>query len=52
MEARGRPRRVEENEGGRIFNTPKLPTGIYENLPAILRDSAELFQDDIEKDVF
>jgi hypothetical protein len=36
----------------RIFNTPQLPAGIYENLPGILRESTDLFQDAIEKDVF
>ena len=37
---------------GRVFNTPQLPVVVYENLPSILRDSAGLFQDSIEKDVF
>ncbi len=35
-----------------IFNTPQLPPEIYSNLPEILRDSADLFQDSVEKDVF
>jgi hypothetical protein len=35
-----------------IFNTPKLPPEIYSNLPEILRESADLFQDSVEKDVF
>jgi hypothetical protein len=35
-----------------VFNTPQLPAGIYENLPLILRESAGLFRDAIEKDVF
>jgi len=53
MEARGRKvGKIEANDEGRIFNTPQLPEGIYENLPAILRESADLFQDAIEKDVF
>ena len=37
---------------GSVFNTPHLPAGIYENLPALLGESAGLFQDAIEKDVF
>jgi hypothetical protein len=44
--------KIEINQKGRIFNTPQLPVGIYENLPEILRESADLFQDAIEKDVF
>ena len=36
----------------RIFNTPTLPIEIYSNLPVILRESCDLFQDGIEKDVF
>ena len=35
-----------------VFNAPHLPEGIYENLPSILRESAGLFRDAIEKDVF
>jgi len=35
-----------------LFNTPQLPSEIYDNLPAILQESADLFLDDIEKDVF
>jgi len=35
-----------------IFNTTQLPEGIYQNLPGILRESAELFEENIEKDVF
>lgn len=40
----------EENEV--IFNTPQIPSEIYEQLPEILKESAEMFQDAIEKDVF
>ena len=35
-----------------MFNTPQLPTGIYQNLPSILSESAGFFHDAIEKDVF
>ena len=35
-----------------LFNTPRLPESVYENLPSILRESADLFQDALEKDVF
>ena len=35
-----------------IFNTPQLPPEIYSNLPVILQESAALFQDAVEKDVF
>ncbi len=37
---------------GSVFNTLQLPEEIYDNLPAILKESAKLFQDDIKKDVF
>lgn len=40
----------EENEV--IFNTPQISSEIYDQLPEILKDSAEMFQDAIEKDVF
>jgi hypothetical protein len=53
------PDRVNESqpetpnpESGTIFNTPQLPPEIYSNLPEILRESADLFQDSVEKDVF
>ncbi|HZL11568.1 MAG TPA: DUF3987 domain-containing protein [Prolixibacteraceae bacterium] len=36
----------------RIFNTSTLPNEIYSNLPEILRESCDLFQEGIEKDVF
>ena len=39
-------------ETNTIFNTPQLPPEIYSNLPEILRESADLFQDSVEKDVF
>ena len=35
-----------------IFNTPQLPSEIYANLPGILNQSTDLFQEPIEKDVF
>lgn len=35
-----------------LYNTPPLPTEVYENLPGILKESTDLFQDSIEKDVF
>lgn len=35
-----------------IFNTPKIPTEVYSQLPEILRESCEMFADAIEKDVF
>ena len=35
-----------------IFNTPQIPSEIYDQLPEILKESAEMFQDAIEKDVF
>lgn len=35
-----------------IFSTPQLPPEIYCNLPEILQESADLFQDSLEKDVF
>lgn len=39
-------------EPATIFSTPQLPPEIYSNLPEILRESADLFQDSLEKDVF
>ena len=35
-----------------IFNTPKIPSEVYQQLPEILRDSCEMFAGAIEKDVF
>ena len=35
-----------------IFNTPKIATEVYSQLPEILRESCEMFADAIEKDVF
>lgn len=35
-----------------LFNTPQLPAEVYDHLPLILQESADLFQDSIEKDVF
>jgi hypothetical protein len=46
------PDRVNDDNPNTIFNTPQLPPEIYSNLPEILRESADLFQDAVEKDVF
>jgi hypothetical protein len=46
------PDRIPEENTNTIFNTPQLPPEIYSNLPEILRESADLFQDSVEKDVF
>jgi hypothetical protein len=46
------PDRFNDSSIGTIFNTPQLPPEIYSNLPEILRESADLFQDSVEKDVF
>jgi hypothetical protein len=35
-----------------IFSTPRIPSEVYNQLPEILKESAEMFQDAIEKDVF
>ncbi len=35
-----------------IFKTPQIDAEVYENLPQILKESADLFQNPIEKDVF
>ncbi|HEY3373387.1 MAG TPA: DUF3987 domain-containing protein [Prolixibacteraceae bacterium] len=44
---------VEDSESiPLIFNTPKLPTEIYQQLPKILCESSDLFLDGTEKDVF
>lgn len=51
LSASAGPDSVNE-ETNTIFNTPQLPPEIYSNLPEILRDSADLFQDSVEKDVF
>lgn len=39
-------------EPATIFSTPQLSPEIYPNLPEILQESADLFQDSLEKDVF
>ena len=39
-------------EPATIYSTPQLPPEIYSNLPEILQESADLFQDSVEKDVF
>jgi len=43
---------TQNPEPGTIYNTPQLPPEIYSNLPEILQESADLFQDSVEKDVF
>ena len=35
-----------------IYNTPKIKPEVYNNLPKILKESSEMFNEDIEKDVF
>ena len=35
-----------------IFDTPRIPAEVYQNLPEILKASTEMFQEAIEKDVF
>jgi len=35
-----------------LFNTPQLPVEVYTKLPVILRESCELFENGIERDVF
>lgn len=42
----------EHTESETIFNTPRIPTELYSQLPEILRESCEMFADAIEKDVF
>jgi hypothetical protein len=42
----------ENIEPETIFNTPRIPTEVYSQLPEILRESCEMFADAIEKDVF
>ena len=46
------PDRFPEDNDNSIFNTPQLPSEIYTNLPGILNQSTDLFQEPIEKDVF
>jgi len=44
---------VENQESGPlIYNTPCLPTEVYDNLPDFLKSSCDLFKDGIEKDIF
>jgi hypothetical protein len=42
----------ERTEDSCMYNTPPLPKEVYDNLPEILKESTDLFQDSIEKDVF
>src|SRR5690554_3419153 len=39
----------EQTESETIFNTPRIPTEVYSQLPEILRESCEMFADAIEK---
>lgn len=48
-------RQVEKDsaiDDDRVFNTPTLPSALYNDLPEILKSSTDLFEDAIEKDVF
>lgn len=49
---RGHIEQKPEIDSEIIFNTPQIPSEIYPQLPEILKDSANMFQDAIEKDVF
>lgn len=49
---RGNVESKSEIDSEPIFNTPRIPTELYSQLPAILRESCEMFADAIEKDVF
>src|SRR5690554_2627882 len=49
---RGNVETKSEIDSESIFNTPKIPTEVYSQLPEILRESCEMFADAIEKDVF
>lgn len=41
-----------EEEESVVFNTPQLPSQVYENLPRILTETTDLFPDGLEKDIF
>jgi len=43
---------IPEASSKTIFDTPRLPSQVYENLPDILKECTDMFQDAIEKDVF
>lgn len=45
---------IAENEESAplIYNTPGLPTEVYNNLPEFLKSSCELFKEGIERDIF
>ena len=47
-----RPVSVDFGTDEVIFNTPQIPSEVYENLPEILNESTQMFSDGIEKDVF
>jgi hypothetical protein len=43
---------VIPNESETTFNTPKIPTQVYELLPPFLKSCTDMFAEQIEKDVF
>lgn len=49
---RGHLKRDSETTEEVIFNTPQIAPKIYDQLPQILNESTDMFQDAIEKDVF
>jgi len=46
------PKEAEEKPDTPIFKTNSLNKKVYDNLPEILKESTDLFKDNIEKDVF
>ena len=40
------------NQSEPIFNTPKIPADVYSHLPTILKESADMFKEAVEKDIF
>lgn len=41
-----------ENDDSYLINTPTIPDSVYDNLPKILKDGADVFKSQREKDVF
>jgi hypothetical protein len=41
-----------ENDDSYLINTPTIPDFVYDNLPKILKDGADVFKSQREKDVF
>lgn len=41
-----------ENDDSYLINTPTIPDSVYDNLPQILKDGADVFKSQREKDVF